>query len=82
MTFPFFLSLEAEGFGLMGGEVGAATRGDVVCCLAGVAAAPDVATEGDPIIFDEVERGDFGNGDWVHWEEYPVRLSPRGLLMA
>ena len=40
-----FLSLKAEDFGLMGSEIGVATGGDLVCCLASVAAAPDVAAE-------------------------------------
>ena len=47
----------------MGGEDGVATGGALVCCLASVVAAPDVAVEGDPIVFDAEDRGDFGNGE-------------------
>ena len=43
------MSLEANGFGLVGGEVGVAIRGALVCCLVGVAAAPDVIAEGTPL---------------------------------
>ena len=63
MTFPFFLSRVAKGFGLVGGEDDVATGGALVCCLAGVAAAPNVAAEGDPIVFQGEDKGDFGNGE-------------------
>ena len=55
------MSLEVDGFGLVAGDEGVGTGGDLVCCLADVAAAPDVAVEGDPIAFDGKERGDFDN---------------------
>ena len=52
MAFSFILSREAKGFGLVGSEDGVATGGALVCCLAGVTAAPDVAVEGDPVFFN------------------------------
>ena len=52
-----------DGFGLVAGEEGVATEGDLVYYLVGVAATPDVTAEGDPIIFDGEKRGCFGNGE-------------------
>ena len=47
----------------MGGEEGVAIGVDVLCCLADVAAAPNVTAEGEPVVFDGEDRGDFDNGD-------------------
>ena len=47
MTFSFFLSLEADGFGLVVGDEGVAIEGDLIYYLAGAVAVPDFATDGD-----------------------------------
>ena len=57
------MSLEVAGFRLVGGEVDVAIEGALVYCLADVVVAPNLVAEGDPIVFDGEERGDFGNGD-------------------
>ena len=77
-----FLSLEADGFGLVAGDEGVATWGDLVCCLAGVAAAPDVVAEGDPIIFDGEERGDFGNGELGPLEKVSREVESKRSLIG
>ena len=41
----------------MGGEGSVATRGALLCYLAGV------AVEGDPIVFDGEDKGNFSNGE-------------------
>ena len=43
----------------MGGEDGVATGGPLVCCLASVVVALDIVVEGDPIVFDGEDKGDF-----------------------
>ena len=44
-----------------GGDV--ATGVDLTCCSVDVAAALEVAIDGDPFVFDGEESGDFGNGE-------------------
>ena len=55
MTFPFFLSFEAEGFGFKGGDEGVAIGDDLTGYLVSVTA------DRDPIVFDGEESGDFSN---------------------
>ena len=60
----------------MDGEVGVATRGDLDCCLAGVAA------EGDPSSLMEMREETSTMVTWVHWEKCLLRSSLRGLSVA
>ena len=54
---PFFLDLEGDGFDFFSGEEGvAAGEGGWSSCLAGDVATPNVATDGEAIVFDGGER--------------------------
>ena len=57
------MSFEAEGFRFKGGDEGVIIEDDLADYLVGVAAAPIVAADGDPIVFDVEESGDFSNGE-------------------
>ena len=61
MTFSICLSLETKGFGFEGGDEGVATKGDLGCCLVGVAVTPIVVVDEDLIVFDGEESGDLDN---------------------
>ena len=62
---PFVFAIEDKGFGFVGGEMGDATGEDGWAnYFVGVVATPTIATEGDPIIFDGDDRGDFDNGEF------------------
>ena len=64
MAYIFFLAFEEEGFGLQGrGEVVATWDEGWPGCLVGVAAAPEVALDEDPIAFEGDESGDFNRGE-------------------
>ena len=53
MASHFFLSREAEGLGLMGGEDGVAIWGALVYCVASVAAASMLQQRETPLFFME-----------------------------
>ena len=63
MIFPFLLSLEVDGFGLVVGDEGVAIGVDLVCCLANVVA------EGDLSSLMERREVTLAMGSWVHLGE-------------
>ena len=60
MIFPFLLSLEVDGFGLVVGDEGVAIGVDLVCCLA------KVVVEGDLSSLMERREVTSAMGSWVH----------------